>query len=494
MIAARLPVSARPASRLRLYRRRLACGLARFARIPAPSHLRFASEQTRRLHRLHDGMARTPQGRTFSADPFMERGIEAMQIAGLNRYALVICVAAAMLAGCGGSPPPISPWPAGVRAERTHMRPAYGVLYSFKGGHDGANPFAGLLKVKGTLYGTTLGGGTNNDGTVFAITTPGKETVLHSFSTTGKDGATPFASLVDVKGILYGTTVGGGTYGGGGGTVFAITKSGMETVLHSFSTTSKDGGAPYASLVDVKGILYGTTVDGGGKGCLSIGVGPSSQLRRPARKPCSTVLAARGTATTRMRASSTSKARCTAQPCMAESAIVLPVAERSSRSQHPARKPCSTASAARRETAQIRMRASSTSRARSTARPFLAAAGKGANPLFNGCGTVFSITTSGKETVLHRFAGGSGDGENPSASLVDVKGTLYGTTLGGGTYDDGTVFSITTTDGETVLHSFGGEPDGRSPYAGLINVKGMLYGTTKLGGANDGGTVFSLSP
>ena len=68
----------------------------------------------------------------------------------------------------------------------------------------------------------------------------GAETVLYSFLG-GPDGAGPFASLINVKGILYGTTVAGGGAGCGGsgcGTVFTINrKIGVETVLHSFDGT-----------------------------------------------------------------------------------------------------------------------------------------------------------------------------------------------------------------------------------------------------------------
>ena len=118
-------------------------------------------------------------------------------------------------------------------------------------------------------------------------------------------------------------------------------------------------------------------------------------------------------------------------------------------------------------------------------------------------GTVFSITTSGKESVLHSF-GGSGDGIYPYGGLIDVNGTLYGTTSNGGTvscgvrygnvHGCGTVFSITTSGEETVLHSFGAPKDGKYPYSGLINVNDTLYGTTTAGGAKDAGIVFSLSP
>lgn len=107
------------------------------------------------------------------------------------------------------------------------------------------------------------------------------------------------------------------------------------------------------------------------------------------------------------------------------------------------------------------------------------------------CGTVFSITPSGTEKMLHSFGSGS-DGSYPVASLIDVKGTLYGTTSEGGAYSGGTVFSITTGGTENVVHSFNGT-DGSWPCAGLIDVKGVLYGTTSEGGAYNDGTVFSIT-
>ena len=166
-----------------------------------------------------------------------------------------------------------------------------------------------------------------------------------------------------------------------------------------------------------------------------------------------------------------------------------------------------------------------------------------------GCGTVFSISADGHETVLHRFTGT--DGASPNA-LIDVNGTFYGTTSAGGTKTDGTVFGITTSGTEHVLYSFGqpfrwrtfvrgldrrewhvlrnhnrrrrvhllhksslrlrnslqrhtsgaenvshsfgdGHSDGKGPDSGLIDVNGTLYGTTYVGGASGGGTVFSIT-
>jgi uncharacterized repeat protein (TIGR03803 family) len=374
----------------------------------------------------------------------------------LQRRALGFCPIVALLAGCGGSQPPISapnavPQTSAIAGRandatvRTQPDLAYSLLYSFTGwpkdgqypaaglvnvngtlygttfigGHgcresqgcgvvfgftktrgefvlrsfgyksgEGDYPAAGLIDVNGTLYGTTTVNGAVGGGTVYAITASGKETVLHSFGGTG-DGALPHADLTNVNGTLYGTTVDGGV--NGDGTVFSVTPSGAETILHSFGGGSEDGAFPEAALTNVKGTLYGTTENGGGKGCFEN----------------------------------------------------------------------------------------------------------------EGCGTVFTITTSGKETVLHTF-GGSRDGYEPEAGLTDVRGALYGTTMYGGADCGisgdmcGTVFAITTSGKETVLRTFGGSGDGYDPEAGLINVKGTLYGTTLLGGPNDCnevscGTVFAIT-
>ena len=107
-------------------------------------------------------------------------------------------------------------------------------------------------------------------------------------------------------------------------------------------------------------------------------------------------------------------------------------------------------------------------------------------------GTVFKITTSGTEGVLYSFKGPP-DGAGPYAGLTNVNGTLYGTTKSGGSgcYDPsgcGTVFEVSTSGKERVLHRFKGHPDGAYPLAGLIDVNGTLYGTTEGGGTPHCGT------
>jgi uncharacterized repeat protein (TIGR03803 family) len=420
----------------------------------------------------------------------------------LGRFALGVCVGVAMLAGCGGGNAPFSPSPAGVTAQRAHVRRAYSLLYSFKGGPDGALPEAGLLNVNGTLYGTTAkgGGAKCKCGTVFTMTPSGTETVLHSF--TVGDGKEPWAALVNVNGTLYGTTVEGGAYNGG--TVFEVTTSGKETVLHSFGwhDGDEDGLVPHAGLINVNGTLYGTTLTGGSSsscgfsGCGTVfSITPrgaekvlhSFGKRTDGRNPAASLVEVNG----RLYGTTINGGShaCTFEGvsgCGTVFTITTSGREKvlhrfagGSDGEHP-----------RAGLIDVKGTLYGTTSQR----------GANCSPS-DFCGTVFSITTSGKETVLYSFKGETTDGAQPLASLIDVKGMLYGTTEDGGPYcysrfydGCGTVFSISRSGTENVLHSFGGGSDGRFPEASLLEVNGTLYGTTVAGGADGHGTVFSISP
>ena len=133
------------------------------------------------------------------------------------------------------------------------------VVYAFGSYANGAQPFDSLIDVNGTLYGTTWHGGASDNGTVFSLDSSGVERVLHSFSGP-PDGALPYGRLTEIKGRLYGTTWSGGSGCGAGGcgTVFRITTGGDEKVLYSFAGGS-DGSFPNAGLTAVNGVMYGTT-------------------------------------------------------------------------------------------------------------------------------------------------------------------------------------------------------------------------------------------
>ena len=93
-------------------------------------------------------------------------------------------------------------------------------LYAFTGGSDGGSPYCTLVRdAKGNLYGTNNVGGlrnkTTSKGTVFELSPPAvsggvwTETTLHKFGTTNGDGNNPLAGLLRLNGILYGSTLGG---------------------------------------------------------------------------------------------------------------------------------------------------------------------------------------------------------------------------------------------------------------------------------------------
>jgi uncharacterized repeat protein (TIGR03803 family) len=135
------------------------------------------------------------------------------------------------------------------------------IVYAFKGGNrDGASPSCGLVAIKRMLYGTTSEGGKGERGTVFRVGPNGGEHVLHFFAG-GKDGADSEAGLTLVNGTLYGTTFAGGS-SNGFGTLFSITPDGTETVLHAFVDVNA-GANPDADLLFANGVLFGTTQKGG---------------------------------------------------------------------------------------------------------------------------------------------------------------------------------------------------------------------------------------
>ncbi len=118
------------------------------------------------------------------------------------------------------------------------------------------------LGTDGNFYGACYDGGTTNHGTVYQITPSGVFTILHSFSNSGADGASPNAPPIQGRdGNFYGTTVGGGT--NGDGTIYKLTPKGTVTTIHSFIYPA-EGGSPGAQLVQGSdGNFYGTTEDGG---------------------------------------------------------------------------------------------------------------------------------------------------------------------------------------------------------------------------------------
>lgn len=130
------------------------------------------------------------------------------------------------------------------------------VLYSFRGSPDGYGPF-GVTLYRGNYYGLTNRGGVYDGGALYEITPSGQEHVVYSFRG-GHDGAFPVGMTL-YHGKFYGTTYYGGGHGGGWGTVFEVSPSGYERILHRFGAAKDDyAGTPGADLTVLHGTLYGT--------------------------------------------------------------------------------------------------------------------------------------------------------------------------------------------------------------------------------------------
>ena len=344
------------------------------------------------------------------------------------------------------------------------------VLYSFTGGADGGQPIAGVVFDKaGDLYGTTGRGGASDNGVVFELVAPstagGKwtEIVLHSFQPSSADGASPIGELAwDEGGNLYGVT----EYGGanqrspcfnnsthpGCGTVFQLlpptTPGGVwtETILHSFNYGQ--GGFPEGSaILDAHGNLYGTTYEGG-----AYGDGVVYRLQPPATE---------GGAWT----------------------------YRVLHAFHP----ISGSSEGGYPRGALALHGSGVL--------YGTTLGQGAY----GGGTVFQLAPPASpggawtENILYNFGSATGDAGGPAANLIfGSAGNLFGTTIAGGGANVGTVFQLTppVSSGadwtETVLHGFGNVKDGATPSGGLTLNNGVLFGTTQGGGTNGEGTVYGV--
>lgn len=335
-----------------------------------------------------------------------------------------------------------------VVANQSLQAQTFSVLYTFQGGIHGQSPIGSLIRNRaGNLYGTTEYGGDLTDfclgsgcGTVFRLDKTGKQTILHRF-TGPPDGAFPSTGLIaDRTGSGYGTTSQGGDnafcYPVGCGTVFKLDKTGRETSLYTFTGT--DGQFPVAGLInDPAGNLYGTTYFGGDLNCLSqYGCGLVFKVDQAGKE---TVLH-----------------RFAGSP---DGAFPLSALVRD---------------------------------ATGNGYGTTFSGGKTTLLCSDGCGTVFKLDKSGKETVVHRFTAAP-DGFEPWADLLlDAAGNAYGTTYEGGdtTCDGfvgcGVVFKVDKAGKETIVHRFAGPPDGAYPRSGLIgDGAGNLYGTTYFGGDFD---------
>jgi uncharacterized repeat protein (TIGR03803 family) len=346
------------------------------------------------------------------------------------------------------------------------------VLHNFKGGADGANPYAGVVAdPAGNLYGTTYKGGPSNAGTVYELTPSGQETVLYSF-TGGDDGGNPYAGVIlDAAGNLYGTAYAGGS--DGGVVVYKLSPSGQETVLHAFEG-SKGGEGPYAGVVsDGAGNLYGAVARTVGQVYKLDAAGQYTVLHQfygagPAEPEGGLVRDAAGNLYGTVQYDTAGGGGVVYEIDAAGDFRVLYKFPGASSNLEPLGPNAGL------------IRDSEGSLYGTTTN-----GGVG--------GMVYKVDTSGQGTMLYSFSGASGGTHAWRGVVRSPSGELYGTTAEGGVANAGVVCKVDLTGHETVLYSFSGGADGARPGSGVVlDSAGNLYGTNELGGAANQGVVYKV--
>lgn len=302
---------------------------------------------------------------------------------------------------------------------------------------DGSIPGGLVQAANGSLYGTTFYGGAHSGGSVFKIGSTGKLTTLYNFcsQTNCVDGAYPTSRLVlGASGNFYGATYGGGV--NQFGSIFEITPNGVLTTLYSFcsQTNCIDGSGPGLLGLASSGNFYGVTLTGGANtGGTAFEITPGGKL-------------------------STLYSFCSQTNCM------------------DGEQPTALVQAADGMFYGVTYQGGA-----------------------NSGGTVFEITPKGRLQTLYSFCAQTScaDGSYPNGLIQATDGNLYGTASEGGLSGNwGTIFEISSSGALTTLHQFCSQSscaDGGEP-AGLMQAtNGNLYGATGNGGSWDSGSVYSLS-
>ena len=375
------------------------------------------------------------------------------------------------------------------------------VIYSFGGDEDGEYLDTDVaIDAAGNLYGTSVLGGTFGGGTVWQISPVGGgwvHTVLYNF-TGGADGGEPYKGVtLDAEGNLYGTAVtgGSGSCEGGCGVTYQLTKSGSswtQSVIHAF--TGADGSGPGARVtIDPRGNVYGMTPTGGADG-----LGTIYALHL---KPDGTwAFRVIHTFTGGSDGSSGSAGKMVFRRGHLWGAAT-------------------TGGSGYGTVFELRPKVSgewgfetlySFQGAPDGSFPYGALLFDGAGHIYgttyyggdSGLGTVYGLTRDDGgnwiEQVLYSFESGQDGNSSISNVVSDNAGNLYGTTSEGG-LGSCTIFKLSPSEGgtwtESLPHLFAGSPDGAFPYAGMVgDGSGVFYGATVHGGADGEGAIYKFTP
>ena len=335
------------------------------------------------------------------------------------------------------------------------------------GGPDGSAPAAQLLaSADGFLYGSTMSGGAEDEGTLFKVSSgyPYTYSLVATFS--GGSGSVPGsgprgALIVGHDGQFFGTTEAGGP--AGNGTVFKVTSLGAVTSLACFTNATgwNPTGAP---LHTTSGVIFPNHSGGAaGRGTLirlPLTGAPfiDSDFPESVGEPAGSVIDVSG-----------------ARFGLSETRRLFTLSDSSS--------PLALA------TVSSAIGSDAEELADGHDGYLYGASTTGGSSMK---GTVFRLTPSGSATLMATFTGANG--QSPNAPLAFGTDGIFGTTEKGGASNNGTIFKVATGGGLTTLLSFGATGP-RRPTAGLVaGVDGNFYGTTALGGASDRGVVFRVTP
>ncbi len=355
-------------------------------------------------------------------------------------------------------------------------------------GTNGANPIAGLIAdASGNLYGTTLNGGANNDGTVFEVANDADHTLSTLATFNGPNGANPIAGLLaDASGNLYGTTFQGGAdiYGG---TVFEVANDANHTLTTLVTFNSQGVFGPNGLIADANGNLYGTTQYGPGPNGTSYS-DAVFEVANDGHHTLSVLATLNGSL----------------NPEPMGTLIMDPSGNLYGTTRNGGHGIGSVFELpAGTHSIKTLVSFGATNGVPNGYSPFAGLIADASGNLYGTTFvTVFEVANDANHTLttLATLYGPSGYG--PDGSLIaDASGNLYGTTTSGGDLTlngngDGTVFEVANDANHTLttLTTFNGT-NGADPAGGLLaDTSGNFYGTTREGGAYGDGTVFELSP
>jgi uncharacterized repeat protein (TIGR03803 family) len=373
-----------------------------------------------------------------------------------------------------------------VLAPAAHAQTATeSTVYNFTGNTDSLSPGAALIQgPDGFLYGTTTGNFVTDFGEVFEISLAGALTPVYRFSGSGGSAAPVAPVLLAGDGNLYGTTY-GNVLTGTDGMVYRLTVAGGTlTSLFSFSGDA-NGGNPGSGLIEGSdGSFYGGTSTGGSSS--SPGYGTLFKVTSS------------GTLTTLVTFNNVNGASPFSPPIEGSDGNFYGVTANGGTSNFGTvyqLTPTGVLTTLYSFTGTGDGATPSGPLVEGPDGNFYGASGSnGAVTAANGGnGTIFMITPAGALTTLHVFTSAT-DGENPTGLFLATDGNLYGDASFGGANNEGTIFRVTRTGTFTTLYSFKATGDGTAPQAALFQANdGNFYGTTAGGGTSQDGTVFKLA-